>query len=107
MADADAHLSYILEVIPRCNPRGLHSDGVSHILSVLDASESTKGEYLVRNINLLSYHHTIRQRFMMFCKSPQRGGESIPLGGFEVALSDALTRPVDATKGCKFKKQPT
>ena len=55
----DAHLSYLLEVVLRCNPHGLHRDELPPVPSTPDIREATGGEYLVLDFDLFRYHHRI------------------------------------------------
>jgi len=47
VADVSAHLSYPLDVGPRCNPRGFYGDRVASVGSAPDISKSTVGEDLI------------------------------------------------------------
>ena len=81
----DLHLSYLREVILLCNPHGLHRDEVSsRVLSSSDIRESTRGGYIVRNLDIFCYHHRFLQSPMGSSKPPQCGKESIFLDRHEL-----------------------
>jgi hypothetical protein len=87
---ANAHLSYLREVVLLCNPQGLHCDETPQVPSAPDICEATGGEYLIFDFDLLCYCYGIWQSSMTSGKSPQRDEESLFLGGCEVVFRDAL-----------------
>jgi len=56
-----AYLSYLLEVLHHWDPRGFYRDVESRVRSTPDISESTKGKYLVSNLEAFCYPYTIWQ----------------------------------------------
>ena len=47
VADTDTYLSYLLKVVPRGDPRGLHGHAKSHVYTGPDICEPTGDEVLV------------------------------------------------------------